>query len=86
MSVELKKMNLEERLNRIDDFFDKLSDDEFEEMCYECGAGIIKESAFSSYNIPTDNLFKAKYVNNLNLKQPIEQVSFFNNEISRGAA
>lgn len=40
----LKNMTLEERLQRINDFFDSLSNDEFEKICYDCGAGVIMES------------------------------------------
>ena len=59
----LKNMTLEERLQRINDFFDSLSNDEFEKICYDCGAGVIMESSNSGYNLPIDDFPKETYIN-----------------------
>ena len=61
----LKNMTLEERLQRINDFFDSLSNDEFEKICYDCGAGVIMESSNSGYNLPIDDFHKETYINTM---------------------
>lgn len=40
---------LEEEIKRIDDFFDALNINDFEEMALDCGAGIIVPSGESMY-------------------------------------
>lgn len=55
----LKEMTLKERLQRIDDFIDQLTDEEFERICQESGVSVRQ----SSYDIPADEIPKAKYVN-----------------------
>ena len=82
----LKNMTLEERLQRIDDFFHSLSNDEFEKICYDCGAGVIKDSSISSYNFPIDDFPKETYVNTMSKKSFGEDCLSDFEEKYRGAA
>lgn len=56
------KYNLDKRLQRIDEFFNNLSVDEFEEMAFDCGLGKIKKSSECNYvvaaNIQYSNRMK----------------------------
>lgn len=47
---------INEELNRISQFFENLTDDEFQEVIKRCGHGIIKENCQSSYITANANI------------------------------
>lgn len=82
------KITLEEKLDRINDFFDKLSEKDFEKMAFEAGFGEIKESSVCSYVLATKEIFDDKYVNEqkMLIENGNNQFSFEDGRILEGAA
>lgn len=82
------KITLEEKLDRINEFFNNLSDDDFERMALEAGLGEIKDSDACSYVLATSKIAGEKYVNEQKMLNETDNNQFFyrNDRRLRGAA
>lgn len=83
-----REVTLDERLKKINDFFDNVSLDDFERMALDAGAGAIKESSKCSYVLASTVQNDNRYVNGQKFSSDIGNNEFFsqNDGILRGAA